>query len=124
MNEKEFISALSKARNNDRKVKSRYIILAYKSHIELALKNGFSFTDIFNLLKEENIYPYSYNAFIKIVKTIVNPSMIEMDHHNLLSKGQSNTTPKQIEDKTVDTIKSEHNSFDFNPQIKDTKELI
>lgn len=115
MNEKEFISALANA-NPNTKLKSRHVILAYKKHIVLALKSGYSFMDIFHLLKDKGIYPYSYDAFRKALKAVIDTYSIE----NTIQ-----TTESSFQDSNKTSIKPEEKkSFEFNPKITNTNELI
>lgn len=114
MNEKEFISELAHTKSNQKKLKSKYIILAYKKHISLALQDGYTFTDIFNLLKDKGLYPYSYNAFVRALKIIMDEPIA-----NIPSNEPSNKDSKTNQVKTKDG-----NIFSFNPKVQDTNELI
>ncbi|MFC1098382.1 TraK family protein [Pasteurella multocida] len=114
MNEKEFISALANAKVNT-KLKSRHVILAYKKHIMLALKDGYSCTDIFNLLKDRGIYPYSYDAFRKALRIVIDTSSMNTIQSEELSSNNSDVKNIRTEEKK---------SFDFNPKVISTKELI
>lgn len=114
MNEKEFISELAHTKSKQKKLKSRHIILAYKKHISLALQDGYTFTDIFNLLKDKNLYPYSYNAFVRALKIIMDKPI-----DNIRSDEPSDKGSKTNQVKTEDG-----NGFSFNPKVQNTNELI
>lgn len=114
MNEKEFISELANTKSNQKKLKSRFIILAYKKHISLALKDGYTFTDIFNLLKDKGLYPYSYNAFVRALRLIMDEPIANI-HSDEFSDKDSKTNQVKTED---------GNTFNFDPKVKNTSELI
>ena len=65
---KSFLEGLEKQRKN--KVSSKTIVSLYKNQIIEAIKSGFSVLDVYNYMLSENIYPYSYSAFTRAIKSI------------------------------------------------------
>ncbi|MDG6882832.1 Uncharacterised protein [Phocoenobacter uteri] len=114
MKEKELLKELASRVTNTQKPKSRFFILAYKTHIISALNEGYCFKDIYEVFKEKNIYPYSYQQFTKSIKVVLG------DYKNICDKKDIN----QISAETQKIKIKESNKFEFNPKVIDTKNLI
>lgn len=121
MNEKEFLNELANnTTKKSKKVKSKHIILAYKKHIAVALHEGYCFKDIYKLLKEKNIYPYNYPSFMKAINLVYSDA--EKSKHTLQTNFLKSNSTNTEEPKSIKS--DESNSFEFNPKVTDTENLI
>ncbi|HDR0678865.1 TPA: hypothetical protein QBZ85_002158, partial [Pasteurella multocida] len=64
--------------------------------------------------KDKGLYPYSYNAFVRALRLIMDEPIANIQSDEFLDK----------DSKTHQVKNEDGNTFNFDPKVKNTSELI
>lgn len=101
MNEQDFLKCIREFKKDKPKCKGRTIVRSYKKHILSALDEGYTKKDIFETMRNYELYPFTYATFSKYVSEMLKDEECSTPKKEVGKIGGFNYNPNNIKEKNL-----------------------